>query len=90
MQKNQAKQYIDKVISQQPSGAFTWFKGMPDSRYITQEILLNWARLGKMTKSDILTDYRLPITAALYTSIQRLLVPEISGKIIKTMRKKCR
>jgi len=67
MQKNQAKQYIDKVISlQQPSGAFTWFKGMPESRYITQEILLNWARLAKMTKSDILTAYRLPLTAALH------------------------
>jgi len=67
MQKNQAKQYIDKVISlQQPSGAFTWFKGMPESRYITQEILLNWARLAKMTKSDILTDYRSPLTAALH------------------------
>ncbi|ADQ79404.1 alpha-2-macroglobulin domain protein [Paludibacter propionicigenes WB4] len=67
MQKNQAKQYIDKVISlQQPSGAFTWFKGMPDSRYITQEILLNWARLAKMTKSDILTDYLSSLTAALH------------------------
>lgn len=67
MQKNQAKQYIDKVISlQQPSGAFTWFKGMPDSRYITREILLNWARLAKMTKSDILTDYRSSLTAALH------------------------
>jgi len=67
MQKNQAKQYIDKVISlQQPSGAFTWFKGMPESRYITQEILLNWARLAKMTKSDMLTTYRLPLTAALH------------------------
>jgi 5-hydroxyisourate hydrolase-like protein (transthyretin family) len=67
MQKNQAQQYLDKLISlQQPSGAFSWFKGMPESRYITQEILLNWARLAKMTKSDWLTAYRSPLTAALH------------------------
>jgi hypothetical protein len=66
MQKNQAQQYLDKLISLQlPSGGFTWFKGMPESRYITQEIVLNLARLNKMTKSDLLTAYRLPLTAAL-------------------------
>jgi len=67
MQKNQAQQYLDKLIFlQQPSGAFSWFKGMPESRYITQEIMLNWARLTKMTQSEMLTTYRLPITAALH------------------------
>ncbi|HJV77373.1 MAG TPA: alpha-2-macroglobulin family protein, partial [Paludibacter sp.] len=66
MQKNQAQQYLDKLISLQlPSGGFAWFKGMPESRYITQEIVLNLARLNKMTKSDLLTAYRLPLTAAL-------------------------
>ncbi len=50
MQKNQAQQYLDKLLKlQQPDGGFTWFDGMPSSRYITQEILLNFARLNKMT-----------------------------------------
>jgi len=51
MQKNQAQQYLDKLISLQlPSGGFSWYKGMPESRYITQEIMLNLARLHRMTK----------------------------------------
>jgi len=67
MQKNQAQQYLDKLISLQlPSGGFSWFKGMGESRYITQEIMLNLARLAKMTKSDLFTAYRLPLTAALH------------------------
>jgi len=50
MQKNQAQQYLNKLISLQlPSGAFSWFKGMGESRYITQEIMLNLARLKRMT-----------------------------------------
>ena len=50
MQKNQAQQYLDKLISLQlPSGGFSWFKGMGESRYITQEILLNLGRLNRMT-----------------------------------------
>ncbi|MFT3754303.1 MAG: alpha-2-macroglobulin family protein [Paludibacter sp.] len=66
MQKNQAKQYLDKLIALQlPSGGFAWFKGMTESRYVTQEILLNMARLAKMTGSDLLTAYRLPLANAL-------------------------
>jgi len=50
MQKNQSQQYLDKLISLQlPSGGFTWFKGMSESRYITQEIMLNLARLNRLT-----------------------------------------
>lgn len=50
MQKNQAQQYLDKLILlQMPSGGFSWFKGMPESRYITQEIMLNLGRLNRMT-----------------------------------------
>lgn len=50
IQKNQAQQYLDKLLKlQQHDGGFTWFEGMPSSRYITQEILLNFARLKKMT-----------------------------------------
>lgn len=66
MQKNQAKQYLDKLIELQlPSGGFSWFKGMTESRYVTQEILLNMARLAKVTKSDLPIAYRLPLTNAL-------------------------
>jgi len=54
MQKNQAQQYLDKLLAlQMPSGGFTWFKGMSESRYITQEILLNLGRLNRLTgKAD--------------------------------------
>lgn len=66
MQKNQAQQYLDKLLKlQQPDGGFTWFEGMPSSRYITQEILMNFARLSKLTNADLLATYRLPLTAAL-------------------------
>ena len=66
MQKNQSQQYLDKLLKlQQADGGFSWFEGMPSSRYITQEILLNFARLSKLTNSDLLTAYRLPLTAAL-------------------------
>jgi len=53
MQKNQAKQYLDKLVSlQMPSGGFSWFNGMFESRYITQEIMLNLARLNRLTGTD--------------------------------------
>ena len=43
---------FDKLMELQlPSGGFTWFKGMKESRYITQEIALNMARLHKMTQT---------------------------------------
>ena len=51
-QKNQSEKYLDKLLKlQTPNGGFSWFEGMPESRYITQEILLNLARLNKMTKT---------------------------------------
>ena len=63
---NKAATYLEKLLKlQKPSGGFTWFEGMPESRYITQEILLNLARLNKMTKGDLLTAHRSPLTAAL-------------------------
>jgi 5-hydroxyisourate hydrolase-like protein (transthyretin family) len=66
LQKNQTQQYLDKLISLQlPSGAFSWFKGMGESRYVTQEIILNLARLNKLVGGNILTAYRLPLAAAL-------------------------
>jgi len=53
MQKNQAQQYLDKLVSLQlPSGGFSWFNGMFESRYITQEIMLNLARLNRLTGTD--------------------------------------
>lgn len=66
MQKNQAQQYLDKLLKlQRPDGGFTWFDGMPSSRYITQEILLNFARLNKMVGGNLLASYSLPLTSAL-------------------------
>lgn len=65
-QQYQAQTYLAKLLKlQQPSGGFAWFEGMPENRYVTQEILLNLARLNKMTKGDLLTAYRLPLTASL-------------------------
>jgi uncharacterized protein YfaS (alpha-2-macroglobulin family) len=50
MQKNQAQQYLDKLLAlQMPLGAFSWFKGMGESRYVTQEIVLNIGRLSRLT-----------------------------------------
>lgn len=66
MQKNQAQQYMEKLISlQMPSGGFSWYKGMPESRYITQKIMLNLGRLNRMTGGKVLTPYLLPLTSAI-------------------------
>ena len=47
-----ANEYLDKLLEMQlASGGFTWYKGMRESRYLTQEVLLNLARLNKMTKA---------------------------------------
>lgn len=48
-QKQQNTQYWEKLMKlQKSSGGFSWFEGMPESRYITQSILLNYARLNEM------------------------------------------
>lgn len=50
-QKNKNQQYWDKLLKLQlPSGGFSWFNGMPENQYITQWILLDMARLKRMTK----------------------------------------
>jgi hypothetical protein len=67
MQKNQAQQYLDKLISLQlPSGGFTWFKGMTESRYITQEILLNLGRLNRMTGKSVVGSQQSVVQSALH------------------------
>ena len=71
--RNQANKYMEKLLKlQAPSGGFAWFEKMPESRYITQEILLNLARLDKMTKRNMLTTpYRKPLVSALeYLDLQ--------------------
>lgn len=66
MQKNQAQQYLDKLISLQlPSGAFSWFKGMGESRYVTQEVMLNLARLNKMTGQSVVSSQQSAVQSAL-------------------------
>ena len=65
-QQYQAETYITKLLKlQQPNGGFAWFEGMPENRYITQEILLNLARLNKMTKGNLLTVYNSQLTSSL-------------------------
>lgn len=66
MQKNQAQQYLDKLLKlQRPDGGFAWFDGMPSNPYITLEIMLNMARLNKMTGGDLLTSHLSPLTSAI-------------------------
>jgi 5-hydroxyisourate hydrolase-like protein (transthyretin family) len=87
MQKNQAQQYMEKLVSlQMPSGGFSWYKGMPESRYITQEIMLNLGRLNRMTGGKVLTPYLLPLTSAL-----KFLDLEIAHdfEILKKNNKNC-
>jgi len=66
MQKSQAQQFLDKLISlQMPSGGFSWFKGMTESRYVTQEIILNMGRLNRIAGGNLLASYLLPLTSSL-------------------------
>lgn len=68
MQKNQGQQYLDKLLKlQSANGGFAWFAGMPDSRYITQEILLHLARLNRMTgQKTIAVNQQTAVNKALY------------------------
>ena len=66
MQKNQRELYLNKLWKlQTPNGGFSWFEGMPESRYITQEILLNFGRLDDMTKAGLRTKYKVQLAQAL-------------------------
>ncbi|MDR0371396.1 MAG: hypothetical protein LBH80_06045 [Prevotellaceae bacterium] len=54
MQANNSRQYLDKMLQLQcPSGGFSWFKGMSESRSITHTILLNMSRYRKMTGDTV-------------------------------------
>lgn len=56
LQAQQQQWYWNKLTAlQQPSGGFSWFEGMPESRYITQYLLLNLARLERMIQQDSAT-----------------------------------
>lgn len=59
MQKQQNTQYWEKLLElQKSSGGFAWFEGMSESRYITQSVLLDYARLNNMlgTATDTTDD----------------------------------
>ena len=65
-QQNTSNQYLEKLLQlQMPSGGFSWFKGMPESRYATQEILLNLARLNRLTNQTISANQQAMIKSAL-------------------------
>ncbi len=72
MQKNQSEQYLDKLLKlQNVSGGFSWFEGMPESRYITQEIMLNLGRLNRMTNQTVDNRLQTAIKSALnYLDLQ--------------------
>lgn len=56
-QKNKQQHYLEKLIKlQTANGGFSWFDGMPESRYITLEIMLNLGRLSKLTNDNALKD----------------------------------
>jgi hypothetical protein len=41
---------------QSPGGGWPWFKGMPDNRYITQQIVMGFARLRELGVFDVTKD----------------------------------
>jgi hypothetical protein len=58
IQKDKSQQYLDKLLKLQLSnGAFTWFEGMTENRYITQLILCNIIKLHQ--KTDLPMDKKL-------------------------------
>lgn len=72
-QESQAQQYLDKLKTLQlPSGGFAWFKGMTESRYITQTILLDLGRLKKMVNGQWSTDIgkQIVINALAYLDLE--------------------
>ncbi len=51
---------MKKIIeAQKPSGAWPWFEGMPESRYITQHIVNGFGKLNNLNVIDIKENYKL-------------------------------
>ncbi len=66
IQKNNAERYLDKLFElQTPNGGFSWIKGMPDSRYITQKVLLKLAQIKRITQKPFTTKYERKIEKAI-------------------------
>ena len=56
-QRQQNTIYWDKLLKLQlPSGGFAWFEGMPESRYVTHYVLLNYGRLNSLIKAPAKTE----------------------------------
>ena len=53
---------------QTPNGGWSWYKGMPDNRYITQHIVRGFGKLHQMGIRDIRTDQNL------WTALQRAVL----------------
>lgn len=78
-QNYQAEQVLAKLIKLQTTeGGFAWFDGMPASRYVTQEIVLQMGRLARLTKgtTTVLSDDRF---ATLIKKALNYLDLEIAG-----------
>ena len=51
--KNEQQSALNKLVQNQNSnGAWSWFKGGPDNRYITQHIITGMGHLNKLTDSE--------------------------------------
>ena len=70
-QKNKKQQYLDKLLAlQMPSGGFSWFKGMYESRYVTLEIMLNLGRLNRLTGKEDAKQQAAIVSALRYLDLE--------------------
>ncbi|PIE99365.1 MAG: alpha-2-macroglobulin, partial [Paludibacter sp.] len=65
-QQNNANHYLDKLFDlQNYQGGFSWIKGFSQSRYITQKILLQLARIERLTGKNRDKEYQANIKRAI-------------------------
>ena len=78
-QENHAEQYLDKLKELQlPSGGFSWFKGMSESRYVTQAILMNLGRLNRFINRSEVGSWKLEVGSQVLKPALRYLDLEIA------------
>jgi uncharacterized protein YfaS (alpha-2-macroglobulin family) len=65
---------LDKLLQlQSPNGGWSWFKGMPDDRYITQYIIEGFGHLNKLTQSAADDKVNAALAKAIRYSDQRMV-----------------
>ncbi len=66
VQDNQSHQYLEKLFKlQNLDGGFSWYDGMPQSRYLTLEILLKLSQLKNITQKDPFSNQHSALSSAL-------------------------